>query len=135
MELNINSPAYYTAQYGVIDEIYTMCRGLSAFVKEKHYSDFVDIVGITPIIAPKEVIYQGLFSEVKKCDLKYGFASISLQIDYDMFMKDDIEEKKMLIIENIVASMEVIHKKAKLDIKAFQNDVKEYLQQIQGKVM
>ena len=52
MELNINSPSYFTKQYGVIDEIYSMCRGISKHVENKQYSDLVDIVGITPIIAP-----------------------------------------------------------------------------------
>ena len=56
MELNINSPSYFTKQYGVIDEIYSMCRGISKHVENKQYSDLVDIVGITPIIAPKDII-------------------------------------------------------------------------------
>ena len=76
MELNINSPSYFTKQYGVIDEIYSMCRGISKHVENKQYSDLVDIVGITPIIAPKDIIEQGLFKQEKKCDIKYGFASV-----------------------------------------------------------
>ena len=69
MELNINSPSYFTKQYGVIDEIYSMCRGISKHVENKQYSDLVDIVGITPIIAPKDIIEQGLFKQEKKCDI------------------------------------------------------------------
>ena len=38
MDLNINSPSYYTQEYGVDDDIYWMCRELSNFVKEKKYS-------------------------------------------------------------------------------------------------
>ena len=90
MELNINSPSYFTKQYGVIDEIYSMCRGISKHVENKQYSDLVDIVGITPIIAPKDIIEQGLFKQEKKCDIKYGFASVSLWIDYDEYLKADI---------------------------------------------
>ena len=92
MELNINSPSYFTKQYGVIDEIYSMCRGISKHVENKQYSDLVDIVGITPIIAPKDIIEQGLFKQEKKCDIKYGFASVSLWIDYDEYLKADITE-------------------------------------------
>ncbi len=76
MELNINSPSYFTKQYGVIDEIYSMCRGISKHVENKQYSDLVDIVGITPIIAPKDIIEQGLFKQEKKCDIKYGFVTL-----------------------------------------------------------
>lgn len=32
MELNINSPSYYTRQYGVIDDIYWMSREMAAYV-------------------------------------------------------------------------------------------------------
>ena len=39
MDLNINSPAYYTSEYGVDDDIYWMCRELSYYVREKKYSD------------------------------------------------------------------------------------------------
>lgn len=58
MELNINSPSYFTQQYGVIDEIYNMCK------------------------------------ESKKCEAKAGFASVSLQIDYETYVNADIDEKK-----------------------------------------
>lgn len=39
MNLNLNNPAYYTGEFGVIDEIYEMCHSLSNYVKEKRYSN------------------------------------------------------------------------------------------------
>ena len=51
MDLNINSPAYYTREYGVDDDIYWMCRELSYYVREKKYSDAINIIGIVPIVA------------------------------------------------------------------------------------
>ena len=114
MELNINSPSYFTKQYGVIDEIYSMCRGISKHVENKQYSDLVDIVGITPIIAPKDIIEQGLFKQEKKCDIKYGFASVSLWIDYDEYLKADITDKQIMIV------------KAKIDYKQFCEDIFQY---------
>ena len=45
MDLNINSPAYYTKEYGVDDDIYWMCRELSNYVREKKYSDAINIIG------------------------------------------------------------------------------------------
>lgn len=113
MELNINSPSYFTKQYGVIDEIYSMCRGISKHVENKQYSDLVDIVGITPIIAPKYIIEQGLFKQEKKCDIKYGFASVSLWIDYDEYLKADITDKQIMIVKNILASIKTIFEKQK----------------------
>ena len=114
MELNINSPSYFTKQYGVIDEIYSMCR------------DLVDIVGITPIIAPKDIIEQGLFKQEKKCDIKYGFASVSLWIDYDEYLKADITDKQIMIVKNILASIKTISRKAKIDYKQFCEDIFQY---------
>ena len=67
MDLNINSPSYYTQEHGVEDDIYWMCRDLSAYVKEKKYSDAINIIGIVPIIAPASVLEKGLCKAHKKC--------------------------------------------------------------------
>ena len=129
MELNINSPSYFTRQYGVIDEIYNMCQDLRYWVKDKHYSPVVDIVGIVPIIAPKEMIESGLFKEQKKCEAKAGFASVSLQIDYEVYVNADIDEKKRLIVKNVLASVKAIHSRAKIDFTAFSKDIMQYCEQ------
>ena len=129
MELNINSPSYFTSQYGVIDEIYDMCREIRYWVKDKHYSPVVDIVGIVPNIAPKEVIDSGLCKETKKCETKAGFASVCLQIDYETYVDADIDEKKKLIIYNVLASVKAIHSRAKIDFTAFSKDIMQYCEQ------
>ena len=53
MELNINSPAYFTNHYGVDDEVYRYCQNLHNYFKTKEYSETLTIIGITPIVAPK----------------------------------------------------------------------------------
>lgn len=123
MVLNINSPAYYTNIYGIDDEVYWMCRELSDFVKEKKYSNIIDIVGIVPIIAPKDDIDKGLWKEVKKCDLKFRVATVSLQISFDDYIQSDIEKKKSLIIDNIIKSVKVISKKGEFDLNDFKKDI------------
>ena len=123
MELNINSPSYYTQNFGVIDEIYWLCRELSQFVKDKQYSDYINIIGITPIIAPDCIIEKGLCKDVKKVELKYGFAAISLKIDFNEYINSNLDTKKMLIINNILQS---IHKRAKFDYDKFENDIHSF---------
>ncbi len=123
MVLNINSPAYYTNIYGIDDEVYWMCRELSDFVKEKKYSDIIDIVGVVPIIAPKDDIDKGLWKEVKKCDLKFRVATVSLHISFDDYIQSDIEKKKSLIIDNILKSVKIISKKGKFDFNDFKEDI------------
>lgn len=129
MELNINSPAYYTKQYGVIEDIYFMCREMSAYVRGKKYSDFINTVGITPIVAPKSVIKEGMWKEEKRCEIKYGFASVSLYVEYEAFINGDIDKKKQLIVKNILASVKAIHKRAKIDFDEFYKDIICYCQQ------
>lgn len=57
MELNINSPAYFTNHYGVDDEVYRYCQNLHNYFKTKEYSETLTIIektvrkaGITKII-------------------------------------------------------------------------------------
>lgn len=126
MDLNINSPSYYTQEYGVDDDIYRMCRELSDIVKEKKYSDVINIIGIVPIIAPLSVIEKGLCKEHKKCETRYGFASVSLQIDYEEYVKSDIYGKKKLIIDNILKSIKAISKRGKINYCLFENDIKKF---------
>lgn len=131
MELNINSPAYYTKIHGVDDEIYSMCREISMYVKDKVYSDSINIVGIVPIIAHKDELAKGLWKETKKCDVKYGFASVSLQIDYDAYVAADIIQKKQLMISNILKSVKSIARKGKIDYPRFENDIKSFCERYQ----
>lgn len=122
MVLNINSPSYYTEKFGIIDEIYNLCKNIRKEVKDKTYSNIVDTIGIVPIIAPDIIDIK----ETKKYSLTYGFVFVSLKIDYNKFVYSNIEQKKKLIIENILLSIKVIHKKAKIDYKQFELDIIEY---------
>ncbi len=129
MELNINSPAYYTREFGVEDEIYWFCRKLSYYVKEKNYSDVIKIIGLVPIIAPKKEIEKGLWKETKKCEIKSGFASVSLQIDYETYVESNMDEKKALIIKNVVDSVKAIKTRTKIDFKLFKEDMNKFCEE------
>ena len=54
MELNINSPAYFKEHYG-IDDVYRFCQRAYLHFKDKVYSEILHIIGIAPIVAPKEL--------------------------------------------------------------------------------
>ena len=103
-----------------------MCKEMSAYVRDKKYSDFINIVGITPIVAPKSIIKEGLWKEEKRCEIKYGFVSVSLHVEYEEFINGDIAKKKQLIIQNILASVKAIHKRAKIDFGEFNKDIVNY---------
>lgn len=127
MQLNINSPQYYTNIFGVDDEIYWMCRELANSVKDKRYSEIIDTIGIVPIIAPREILDKGLCKEIKKCDIKYRFAHVSKQIQYEEYVNSNIERKKQLIVKNILESVNSIQKRAKLNYQEFKKDVLGFL--------
>ena len=94
MELNINSPIYYKDVYGVDDEIYRLCQDIHIYFKDKSYSDIINIVGIIPIIAPKELLENGKYKEVKHCSVAYGFADVNLVIDYEEYVEANMDDKK-----------------------------------------
>ena len=126
MDLNINSPAYYTQRFGVDDEIYWLCQELSCFVKEKNYSDVITTIGLVPIIAPEEELEKGLWKETKKCETKFGFASVSLQIDYEKYVGANMSEKKALMMKNVVDSVKAIKAKGKIDFNLFKEDMMNF---------
>lgn len=126
MDLNINSPAYYTQKFGVEDEIYWFCRELACFVKEKNYSDVITTIGFVPIIAPREELEKGLWKETKKCEPKYRVASVSLQIDYEKYVDANMDEKKALIMKNVVDSVKAIKTKGKIDFNLFKEDMMRF---------
>ena len=123
MELNINSPAYYKELYGIDSEIYSLCQSLYQYFKEKKYSDLIDTIGIIPIIAPKELIEKGEYKEKKRCFVSYGFADVILFIDYETYVNADMDEKKSLIVKNVLASVKSIKSKGKINYDSFKKDM------------
>ena len=124
MDININSPRYYKDVYGVDNDVYKLCQDIHMFFKERQYSERIKVVGIVPIIAPAEYIRQEKYKEKKFCSLSYGFADVQLFVDYDSYVKGDIEKKKSLIVINTLKSIDAIKGKGKIDYKMFENDMR-----------
>lgn len=123
MEININSPQFYTKEYGIHDEIYTMCQNMHKYFDGKRYSEYINIIGIIPIVAPEEVLAKGLCRPVKKCELHAGFASVARKINYKEFVDGDIEEKKRLIVKCVLDSVKSVKVKGKIDYMRFEEDM------------
>jgi len=131
MILNINSPAYYTQKFGVDSELYALSRKISKSVQNKKYSDVIDTIGIVPIIAPKELLEDGLFKEKVHVSKSYKFADVELQINYDEFINSNDETKKKLYITNIIDSIKVLEKRLKRDFHGEEmiNDILRNIEQ------
>ena len=93
------------------------------------YTDALDTIGITPIIAPTQILESGKWKEERKISLPYRMASISLISDYDSFLKADMMSKRKIIIENILKSLGVIKTrlKDKFDYEQIESDIKNLL--------
>lgn len=56
MELNVNSPAYFSQCYGIDDDVYRYCQRLYTFFQDKEYSNSLSVIGIMLVAAPREII-------------------------------------------------------------------------------
>lgn len=129
MNLFINSPAHFTQEYGINEEIYNMCHKISENIDIKSYTEYLDTIGIIPMIAPIESLTLANWKEIKYISLPYRMASISLSCDYKDYVNGDIERKKQIVVENILQSLKCVKKrlKEKFDYEQLEKDIKELI--------
>ncbi len=53
----------------------------------------------------------------------YGFADVNLFIDYEKYIEASMDEKKALIVKNVVDSVKAIKTKGKIDFNHFKEDM------------
>lgn len=126
MELNINSPAYFSEHYGVDDDVYRFCREVSKFFATKKYSDTLQMIGIMPIVAPKELYEAGTWKESVQLVSNKSCAIVSIRMDFIEYYNSDSSEKILLIKEMILESMKRVRKRCKFDYISFEKDFKLY---------
>ena len=126
MELNINSPAYFTDHYGIDDEVYKYCQQLHDFFRTREYSESMNIIGITPVIAPKEVYDQGMWKEKVQVVGVGSCAMIDIRMDFDNYYNADSNGKIELIQQMIIRAVRKIKSKGKFDWEKFRDDLLRY---------
>ena len=126
MRLKIYDVAYYTKEYGVIEEVSTMCQELSDYVEDKSYSEIVNYIRFGPVAAPNEILEKGLWKDYKKIWLSSKDAAVVVHIDFDTYVNATTEGKKKLIIENLLMAVKSISKKAKIDYTLFEKDIIDF---------
>ena len=126
MELNINSPAYFTDHYGIDDEVYKYCQQLRDFFKTREYSESMNIIGITPVIAPKEIYDQGMWKEKVQVVGLGSCAMIDIRMDFDNYYNADSNGKIELIQQMIIRAVRKIKAKGKFDWEKFRDDLLKY---------
>lgn len=126
MELNINSPAYFADHYGIDDEVYKYCQQLHDFFRTREYSESMNIIGITPVIAPKEIYDQGMWKEKVQVVGLGSCAIIDIRVDFDNYYNADSNGKIELIQQMIIRAVRKIKSKGKFEWEKFRDDLLKY---------
>lgn len=122
MELNINSPAYFTQQYGVNERVYWYCKKCHEYFKDKEYSETLRIIGICPQCAPKDLYQQGKWKEKVRLIGNGSCASIDIRIDFDQYY-NVTDEGKVIIRNTIMKAVKKVKAKGKFDYESFCRDL------------
>lgn len=127
MNLFINSPAYYTQKHGVDDDIYKFCSFISRNIDVTKYTEYLDTIGIVPVIAPIDAIDDIKQREDRRVSTTYRMASISLLSDYDTYHSSDLVGKRQIILDNILKSLKEVKRrlKGKFDYEQIEQDIKK----------
>ena len=127
MELNINSPAYFKEHYGIDDEVYRFCQRVYLHFKDKEYSEVLHIIGIIPIVAPKELYDTGNWKESLTWRCNNSCAAIWIRMDFDAYYNANSQEKIRMTKEMIFKAIMKVKSKGKFDYNKFVADFKEIL--------
>lgn len=123
MELNINSPAYFSDHYGIDDDVYRYCQKLYTFFKDKQYSDSLSIIGIMPVVAPKELYEAGQWKESVKLIGSAACAIITIRLDFESYYSADSKGKIVLTRDAVLKAVKKIKSKGRFDFGGFEKDL------------
>lgn len=123
MELNINSPAYFSDHYGIDDDVYRYCQKLYTFFKDKQYSNSLSIIGIMPVVAPKELYEAGQWKESIKLIGGAACAIITIRLDFESYYSADSKGKIVLTRDAILKAVKKIKSKGRFDFGGFEKDL------------
>ncbi|WP_242218424.1 Imm44 family immunity protein [Bacillus cereus group sp. BfR-BA-01380] len=90
-------------------------------LQEKNYGSAVNGISIIPIIVPPDLLQLGFFEERRLFQRKEKDCDYRLQINFQKFLNGDKENRKLLLIKNLIETIRSIgtkSKKAKLDFDA-----------------
>ena len=123
MNIFINSPSYYTQNFGVDDEVYKLCSYIAKNMNITKYTSSIDTFAITPIIAPQNLNPEKLESKV----IFVRAANISVVSSFDDYINANTDDKIKIIVDNIKKSSKILKKKlkSKFDLEMFLKDLEQ----------
>lgn len=124
MELNINSPVYYKEHYGIDNEVYRFTQRAHVFFKAKEYSRTLQIIGIIPIVAPRDAYAAQGYKEKVKFLCGKSVASVEIRMDFDTYHNADSAGKIALTKDMLLTAAKRIKAKVDFDYDRFRDDLK-----------
>lgn len=126
MELNVNSPAYFTQQFGVDDEVYRMCRETREFLQDKEYSEVLQVIGILPVAAPEELFENGTWSEKVRFLNHQAVAAVRVKLDYERYRDGSSTTRVHMMREAILQAGKRVKTRGKFAYGDFERDLHEF---------
>lgn len=123
MRLQMASPVYYRQIYGLDYEIAYMCKEIGEYVEEIEYGSNDLIISIEPIIVPLGILEFGFWRERTKMESYVNRILVDKYIDYERYVRGDFEERKKLMIGNILRSVKSIKGKCNINYDDFEKDI------------
>ncbi|MFV0394093.1 MAG: hypothetical protein ACK5LC_06820 [Coprobacillaceae bacterium] len=129
MEFIIKSPSYYSQHYKMDKEIINLSIDIENYMKTKNYSDVITRIHIYPVVAPSEMLEQGLWKEWVKISKLISLATVFRHIDYEKYINGTVEIRKKSTIKCVLEAVWLIKKKpgTKFDIKQFEQDLLDFV--------
>lgn len=128
LDLNINSPSYFTQQYGVNDSVYHYCQKCYEYFNDKEYSEVLKIIGICPQCAPIDLYQQGKYKEMVRFIGNKSCVYIDIRMDFDQYYNATDEEKVIIIKNTILKAVKKVRAKGKFDYESFSQDLQEMVE-------
>lgn len=125
MDLNINSPSYFTQHYGVNNNVYRYCQRCYEYFKDKEYSEVLKIIGICPQCAPKELFQKGKYKETVRFIGSKSCVHIDIRIDFDQYYNAADEEKIAIIKNTILKAVKQVKARGRFDYESFRLDLQK----------
>ena len=122
MELNINSPSYYSQHYGIDNDVYRFCQKIYSYFKDKEYSSTLKTIGIVPIVAPQQLYDNNEWKESVSFRSKNSVASICLRMNFEEYHNADSRQKILLTKALIFKAVKKVKSRGKFDYEAFERD-------------
>ena len=125
MILKVTEPAYYEKTHEIDNEIIVMTKTIAEKMEKITYGDATGWICIMPVVAPEEILAQGLWPEIIRADKLIRAVTVLKHIDYETYLFATVEDRKKLTIKCMIEALWKIRKKvgSKFDVSQCEADL------------